>query len=444
MPRMLSARVLLLHGICLLRRLCWCCNLVLFRHIQKTGGISIRTLFLQLAEERDGSSQGGSGWRTAAPYMGHCVGSQAFRRSAFDQWLADRQKGSVVDAASPNIFLEYHVGYDHAEQFYKDLAVARAAQTARCRVLAVGIVRRPEAWIRSMFKHDVKRYRGQANGPQPPAHRPEFAIDMCKFVVNIWKLWGAVATWHGDGSSGAHARAHVRIFLRPVAQRLNVSFWTDDETTNHTDSQSNALMWRVQQAWSRRPPPAEAYALSVGEGTVYDILGITERLDLVIEEIFQRTGHATRPTLVHENSISTTALRIKNLSDANCSRLVAALDGAPDPIFDGFANRSVRDRALWRDAAHHAAALANMRPLLPVRPLAEPTYRWDLVQVPHNASWWAWLPPPAAAALAGASAADGAAHALTTLRGVPGWAAYRLLSDHRKNVSLLCLRRRVS
>ena len=160
--------------------------------------------------------------------------------------------------------------------------------------------------------------------------------------------------------------------------------------------------------------------MSVGENTAYDILGTTERLDLVVDEIFRRTGHSACPPPVHSNTITTAALRIKNVTNANCARLVAALDGAPDPIFDDLANRSVRDQALWKSAARRATARATSgRQPLPERPFAEPAFRWDLVQVPRNVSR---IPP----------------------KRMPGWKAFHLLTDRRMNVTTLCLRTRVS
>ena len=107
-------------------------DLILFRHLQKTGGTTIRQLFRQLSMEPDGWR---GGWRVAVPFVDSCNSYWGRRRALYAKWIQDR----IARAdGGPNLFIEYHVSFDGAEQFYEHLAAARAVQSDRCRVLAVG------------------------------------------------------------------------------------------------------------------------------------------------------------------------------------------------------------------------------------------------------------------------------------------------------------------
>ena len=346
-----------------------CCHLVMFRHVQKTGGTSVRNYFFRLAREPDGL-RGAAGWRTALPFVGFCESSIAWRKTALAQWLSDRQ-GNIDD--SPNLFIEYHVSYDAGEQFYADLAIARAAQSARCSVLAVAVLRRPEAWVRSQFKTDARRYRGKSGGPmvkeQQEFASAEFAVRMCDFVRRQRLVWGALANWDGANRvrrESDRAAQHVVSSLG-----LNVTHHSDDETTTHVNSQTNALLWRWQQFHGR----AEAFALQTGANTSFDVIGTTEHLAAFVSEILRRTGHATRPPLDRRGASSSDELRLAPTNtSAGCPDLVAVLDhGAPDDVFDAIANNSVVDRKWWVNATHGAIEMEER--LLPSK-----TYRASLTE----------------------------------------------------------------
>lgn len=289
-----------------------------------------------------------------------------------------------------------------------------------------------------MFKHDVRRYRGPAGGPPAPVRREGFAQEMCTFVLGMRMLWEAlfsISTWKEDVYGRRHARRSIRTVMMPLMKRHNVSYWSDDETTNHTNSQSNALWWLLQQgasvgpASNRQPPNGERFALSMGAKTTFDIIGTTERLEAFVSEIFRRTGYSTRPPLQHENSISAAELQIKDVP--NCSGLVEVLDkGAHDAIFDGFAAKSMRDLETW-ETADRLAASTQLLPELPFDEKKE-AFHWALVRMPNNDS-----------SFPGALRVDNPTKTTspTSVGGVPGWSSFRLFLHARTNESTLCLRK---
>lgn len=370
------------------------CQLILFRHVQKTGGTTIRQLFRQLSMESDARR---GGWRVAVPYTDLCTSYYGWRRTLLTKWIADQ--AARVDRG-PNVFIEYHVGYDGAEQFYEDLYAAREAQTARCRVLAVAILRNPSSWIRSRFKADVNRYRAEAGGPVAPHHSQlspaAYAHAMCAFVRHVHSLWKDLAAWGGGSNSRKQSEADAKVALKNRSIVLGVSLHSDDETANHTDSQTGALLWRVAQFNARRG--AETYALRTGAQTRFDVLGVTEHLEAFVSEIFARSGHAARPPLpgrVGALTASSLRLTTTNASDG-CPDLASAVDGGADEVFDRFARQSTRDQEWWRDATQRAVQVEARR-LLPVLPFGEPEFAWavhDLATM--KASQLTTLLPPGA------------------------------------------------
>ena len=384
------------------------CHLVLFRHVQKTGGTSVRALFERVAAEPDGWR--GRPWRASVPYSHSCTSFHSWRRTLVDQWLADRARDAIDSRTTeqqPNLFIEYHVGYDGAHFFYSDLAAARAVQTARCRVLAVALVRRPEAWIRSMFRHDLQRYADKMDArlricKTPPCWTlrdlgtARFSHAMCDLAQRVHAAWGALgASWpalshraaerntiHQLATSKRHADIAIRRLLAPRLRSLGVSTLpTDDETTNHTNSQTNAMLWRIIQL----APAPEAYAFETGARTSFDVVGTTEHMDAFVSEIFRATGHAHRPPLEHRNAISTDNLHIARAATEApaCAAVTAALSGAPDEILDRFAQSSERDLDWWKNATRD---MAEVR-LLPVHNLSTAAFRWTVLRArPRNRS----------------------------------------------------------
>ena len=366
------------------------CHLVLFRHILKTGGTSVRELFRKLSSEQDGL-RGGAGWRAAVPYAEPCASFNGWRRTVLSHWLADRRANISSADMSPNLFIEYHVPFDSAHDFYQDLHAARSVQSDQCRVIAVALIRQPEGWVRSMFKHDLRRYGGNQ------LNRHCTATQICDTIERWYAIWSALAAWNGTSPARMRVRSYAESAataqLQPLLRSLNASLISDDATVTHADSQSIALYWRVQQ----QKPGGEArarterFALHAGSKTSYDLIGTTEALDIFISEIFRRTGHTSRPPsttplnhygaseMVHLSLDA--ALRVSS----HCATLLRVLDGAPDAaVFDALARRSSRDRALWE-----AARRTQVAPLvlLPVHEIGARAFGWVRRRLPEAPPW---------------------------------------------------------
>lgn len=422
------------------------CHLVLFRHVVKTGGTTLRSLFLSLAVEPDSIHRGGAGWRVAVPYADGCTSYHGWRRALLAQWMADRRASR---SGGPNFFVEYHVANDAAHAFFEDLDAARSLQSAHCKVIAVGLVREPRLWVRSMFKHDLRLYvRKLASAP---------VHGMCAAAERFHSMWRAMAAWKGAVRADVrpYSDYEARNALNATLRALHLPLASDDETTNHTNSQSNALYWRVQQKPGptlTRPPRFELYALQHGVNATYDVLGATEAMDNLVDEIFKRTGHSARPSLTPHNQIDAAAqLHLANASSSvsraddaeaaevgtaavaeaetasvmRCAALAKALSGAPDAVFDAFANRSRVDYALW-EAATRRAARAGREAMLPLEPTS-PTaaYQWVMHKPPAQPA--AQLNPKQAAASAAwreASAGLGARSWWDAFRLVPAGALH--------------------
>ena len=428
------------------------CHLVLFRHAVKTGGTTLRSLFLTLAGEADGSRYGGAGWRAAVPYADQCSSFHGWRRYALIQWMDDRRAGR---SEGPNIFLEYHVASDGAYDFYEDLEAARAAQSSRCTVLAVTLVRQPEVWIRSMFKHDLRLYlRRLGKAPE--------SAETCGIATRLHAVWQALGRWQGTRRS--HVRPYAdydaRMAINSTLHEVDLTLWSDDDTTNHTNSQSNALFWRVQQKpgpTHTRPPRFEIFALQHGANASYDVIGTTEQMDTLVDTIFRRTGHSARPPLTIRNVIHVTGanhMRSANASanasaisgvpsafnpggvssvglsaNGGCTELTRALEGAPDPVFDEFATRSTADRALWEATSRQLSPA----PLLPAVPI-EAAYGWYQHRPPSLQS------PKEKRAAAAANASD----PRESLRAMPWWDAFHVAPSGSNLTEVpVCLRERL-
>ena len=99
------------------------CQLILFRHIIKTGGSTVRQIFQELASPKlaakASNSDSGAAWVASLMYAAH-FSSNTPRKVALARWIeareAEARSGRLMaedeSTSEPSYFLEYHVETD--------------------------------------------------------------------------------------------------------------------------------------------------------------------------------------------------------------------------------------------------------------------------------------------------------------------------------------------